>query len=1115
MKQSQFDIIIDKLDGFIRRYYINRLIRGVLYFLAIAIALVLLIDITEYVFRFGTFGRKVIFFGSAISLLTVFVYYILNPILKYFRLGKRINYELASEIIGKHFPNVQDKLLNTLQLHEMALSQQDSELLLASIDQKSNELKPVPFQVAIDFKVNKKYLKYVLVPVLIALAILLIAPAILTDSSKRIVQYTEEFILPAPFDFIVENQSLDVPENQDLELNVTVSGETVPAIVYIIQNGQQLSMVRKGPRSFSYRYKNLKESFDFKLQGDKFFSLLHHVSVVPNPTITKFTISLDFPDYLGLKNKTLENQGELNLPEGTKIDWQINTQSTEAVTMKFADSTIVLASANGEQYNYQLIAKESQPYAIFVSNSYNIGNDSLNYKLNVIPDGYPAITVDMQRDSASNRLVYFSGKIEDDYGFRKLRFNYRLRSENGENKWFSENVVIPQRVNQARYFHVWELNNETIEPGKNLEYYFVVTDNDGLRGGKSTKTEVQVLALPSYEDLKKAEKEQDNEIKDDLESSIDEAKRLRKEFERLKKEFLQKKELSWQDKKQLENLLEQQQNLQNNIEEMRDKNLQNQQKQQEFDKQSEDILEKQEEINKLFDELMTDEMKKLYEEIQKLMEELNKDQLQEKINDMEMNNDELEKELDRTLELFKQLELEKNVNEAVDELNKLAEKQEKLAEKTKNKEQSSEELLEKQKELSEKFEDIKKDLDDIQKKNSELEKPMPLDDNKEEQNKVDEEQKESEENLDKKKNKKASENQENAAEQMKQMADKMASQMQQAQQESLEEDMAALRKLLNNIIDLSIDQESLMDEVSTTEGPKDPRFKDLAQVQRNQIDDSKHVGDSLYALSKRILQLESFVNKEMASVNKNMGDALVNLADRNGQKAVMHQNYSMTALNNLALLLDEAIQQMQHQMASMMPGQGNCQKPGQGGEKPSASDAKKMQDALSKQLDKLKKEMEKGSKPGGKQGKDMKGMSKEIAQMAAQQAAIRQQIDALSKQLNEEGKGKGNELKRISELMEENEKDLANQNLTRQTMLRQQEIQSRLLKAEKAEREREWDDKRISKEVKDQKISNPEQFSKYNKLKQNEAEMLETLPPNLNPYYKKKVSEYFNKLETE
>jgi len=145
-------------------------------------------------------------------------------------------------------------------------------------------------------------------------------------------------------------------------------------------------------------------------------------------------------------------------------------------------------------------------------------------------------------------------------------------------------------------------------------------------------------------------------------------------------------------------------------------------------------------------------------------------------------------------------------------------------------------------------------------------------------------------------------------------------------------------------------------------------------------------------------------------------------------------------------------------MASMMPGQGNCQKPGGSGQQPSASDIKKMQDSLSKQLDQMKKEMEKGKSPGGKGGNKNQGMSKEIAQMAAQQAAIRQQLEKLAKELNEEGKGQGNELKKISLLMEENEKDLANQNLTNQTKLRQQEIQSRLLKAEKAERELKYAD---------------------------------------------------------
>jgi hypothetical protein len=374
--------------------------------------------------------------------------------------------------------------------------------------------------------------------------------------------------------------------------------------------------------------------------------------------------------------------------------------------------------------------------------------------------------------------------------------------------------------------------------------------------------------------------------------------------------------------------------------------------------------------------------------------------------------------------------------------------------------------------------------------------------------------KKSQEELEKNKRKNASESQEGAGQKMEQMAMQMQMQMQSAQQESLEEDMNALRKLLNNIVDLSIDQEALMDGVVSTDRT-DPKFKSLAQNQRKLKDDADHIGDSLYALSKRVPAIEPFVNKEMSSVNKNMGEALEWMADRNAASASMYQQYAMTSLNNLSLFLDEALQKMQQQMASNMPGSGNCEKPGGKGSKPSASDITKMQKSLSKQLEKLKEQMEKGENKGGKSGNKNAGMTKEIAQMAAEQAAIREKLEQLGQQLNENGKGEGNELKKIAEAMEENEKDLANQDFSRLSMMRQQEILSRLLKAEKAEREREWDDERKSQEAKNQKFSNPEQFSKYNEMKRKESEMLETLPPDLKPYYKKKVSEYFNKLEND
>ena len=94
--------------------------------------------------------------------------------------------------------------------------------------------------------------------------------------------------------------------------------------------------------------------------------------------------------------------------------------------------------------------------------------------------------------------------------------------------------------------------------------------------------------------------------------------------------------------------------------------------------------------------------------------------------------------------------------------------------------------------------------------------------------------------------------------------------------------------------------------------------------------------------------------------------------------------------------------------------------------------------------------------------------------------------------------------------MEETETDIVNRNITKQTLLRQQEIISKLLETEKAHREREKDQQRQSSEWLQEitnRIINP--FEEYQKEKKKQGELLRTIPPSLTPFYKNKVNEYF------
>ena len=144
--------------------------------------------------------------------------FIAIPLAKLFRLKKGLNYIDASKIIGQHFPEVNDKLLNVLQLKQ---NQSQSELLLASIEQKSIELKPVPFKLAINFKKNISYLKYAAIPVLIILITFLTGKSNwFSTSYERVTNYKTAYEPPAPFEFFVVNNNLQAVENKDFKLQL-------------------------------------------------------------------------------------------------------------------------------------------------------------------------------------------------------------------------------------------------------------------------------------------------------------------------------------------------------------------------------------------------------------------------------------------------------------------------------------------------------------------------------------------------------------------------------------------------------------------------------------------------------------------------------------------------------------------------------------------------------------------------------------------------------------------------------------------------------------------------------------------------------------------------------
>lgn len=1104
---NSYDKLIQKIDRFTRKYYLNKLLSGAIYFVGILVLFSLLILFLEHLGRFNTVIRGVLFYSFIILNLGVLAKYVIIPLLKMYHLGEVISHEQAAQMIGKHFKDVEDKLVNTLELQQA--SQQSgisNELVLASIEQRTNKLSPIGFEKAIDLSQNKKVAWFALIPVLAFLAVFLSSPGLIQESTARIVDYDSAFVEKPPFDFIIPQTTIEVVKNEHAICEVMLEGDVLPKECFVLLKGKKYRMDKSQDGTYKYVFRNVVRDTELTYLAGGFNSKEVEIKVKAKPIFKQMEIIPEYPKYLSLENQPIRDISEITIPEGTVLNWKVIMDETSQLLFKFEDTVFVAKQTTESKFESKNKPKGNAVFRIIALNEISQSADSMDVSVLVIKDAYPKISVESELDTVMENHLFFKGVISDDYGFNKLVFNAKLPG----GKTLVDDISVSNNVQKQTFNHSIELSKLSLSYDESIEYYFEVWDNDGVNGAKSTKSGILTYKVPSKKDLQKKTNAKSDEIGSDLEASLKKAKDLQKELDDLSKKLLEKKNVTWEDKKLLEEILNKQQQLRNEFENTRQKNELNNQKRNKFSQEKQELFKKQEQLEELMEKVMDEDMKKLMDEVQKMLEKMNKEQMQNKVEELELSNKDLEKELDRSLELFKQLEFEKKLEETISDIEDLKKKQNELSNKTDDKSKESDELKKEQEELQKDLEDLKKKLDDLRKKNEDLENKKDVPKIEENEKKAEEEMKKSSDELSKGNKKESKKSQQNASEQLQKMEDKMKGLQQEMESEQQAEDIEALRRLRQNLMTLSFEQEDLLNEVSKTQ-PNDPTFVELTRREKKLRDDSKMIEDSLFALSKRNAEISSMVNKEISAINQNLDKSVKFMAERNVLESVSRQQFVMTAYNNLALMLDESIQKSQQQKSQKKFGDKSCSKPGSG--KPNMSQMKQKQKQLSDQLKKLQEQMEGGKKAGQKPGqKPGRGsqMSEQLAKMAAEQSAIRNELRKLSDAM--QGNGKGPEgLKKLQDLMEKNEEDLVNMRINQETLKRQEDIMTKLLESEKSEREREQDNKRESNEGENRSRQN-EIFMEYLLEKERQTELLETIPLNLKPFYRNKVNEYYNNL---
>ena len=1098
---DSFKSIEKKLHQFTRKYYTSELIKGALLFFSLGVLYFFLILLLEHFLWLKPTERTLLFCMFLGVELVLLIRFIAFPVLKLFGLQKGLTDLQSSKIIGQHFPEVRDKLLNALQLKQ---SKDQSDLLIASIDQKLTELAFVPFTNAVDFTQNKRYLKYAIFPILIWISILFTgSDTVFKHSFERVVNYRTIYVPPPPFSFYLSSTNLEVVQGESISIRVNAEGSVVPSEARIHFEGQQYYLKNKSNGVFAYTFANVQKSFTFYITSNGVQSQVYKVEVINTPTINNISLDLIYPKYLGKPNETLTNSSNITVPEGTNITWKVSATQTDSVAFISRAKKVFFKSISEQNFIHAKNIKNELNYQITSSNNYLKDFESLQFRVGVIKDEYPNIFVQTNISDSIQETAEFAGQISDDYGI--TNFQIVLYEEGSPQERQMLDLQITNNNIQTFFYQFPDGLN--LQKGINYQFFFQVFDNDAINGSKKTTSTTFTYRKKTTEELQQELLQGQRNAIHNIEDVMKDQQQHQKELSQIQKELYGKKKFKWSDKKKLQKLIDRQQKytrmFQRQTTKLKDNFGEKKEENQQLQNKKEALQQRLKELQKL------QKQQKLLDEIQKLADKLDKEDLLKKAKELAQHNRQQERSLSRILELTKRFYIEQKTMQIAKKIEKLSLKQQKEINK-------KEPVIGAQQQINKEFKAIKETLKELERDNENLKEPMRLADLEEEKGQVDSALQKAEKNILEQKSVQAKQHQQNASKKLKKMSAKMQQAMLQMQGQSMEENIDDLRKILENLVLFSYKQEQLM--YTFTEGSTShPDFGEDLKRQHQLKTYFQHIDDSLYVLSMRLPNVSATIKNDLSTTHFNLDQSLENFSENNFSKGVSNQRYVMMSVNNLANYLSNILNNMKTSMSMQF---GSQKKKNES--KFRLPDLIKTQRELSKKMmqgmqqsgdntEKLKKGNGSKEEGVGSKGDANERLEEELYEIYKQQSFLRQELQEQFNNSSLSGKGTNSVVKKALKTMEDLENEILQKGFHRSTLQKMQRLSYDLLQLENASLEQGADKKRTSQRGYNTSKKEKSESLKFKKQFYNQTEILNRQSLPLQQNYKKKVRAYFSK----
>jgi len=986
----------------IRTDLINSVIKFSMFFI---IYVTLLVFIEKNVFLIP--DTKIKIFNITYAIIIFSLIYILLKIIihKNHFFNNSNKQQLAKELINK-FP-VKDRLINVLQIYsKLDFKNPYSDLTIKAINDLEKELNFLNFK---KFKLKISYnILYLLLAGILFFSLSIKLSNNYYQAAVRLISKNTKFEKPLPFLFELNYENDFIFKGEKYTIDIIGIGKEIPEkiqLFWLENNNLYNREISNIDDIYSYTFKNINSEIKLWAEYKKeailpynkyhIFSDTININLKIRPKIKDLEITIIPPDYTKVKELTHKNTSlKINALQGSTIKLKgIANKPIQSSNIIFGVDSLINMNIKNNIITYEFEIFDSKNISIICYDQDKNSSLKIKYFIDIINDMKPTANINKPNNNIKldeKYLIQLTGQLSDDFGINKALLEYYIVTPYylDQDTTINNNLILQSNNKTKEYFQYdWDISNLNIGPGDEIIYWIKVYDNNTKTGPGIGKSNIQRAYFPSLEELfLEVENEQENifETFDDMNESMEDLKNI---YEDMSNDVL-KEELGWEQEKNSEEMINEMESISNKINHLEEAIQKIEELNENNNLINENLGDKIETLQKMFQDIITPE---LMEALQELQKSLNEDDMQkalDNLKNLEFEMGDLENELDRMIELFKQVVAEQKLDELIKKIDNMKDLQKEISNEINNKMDSNiNSMEEKQKnnlnDILDTMENAEELLQNTNQKTAdnlnELRNSSISSNLQQELNDIS-----NNSGIEKKKSSNAIEQHINN---MKNQLNEIISEY---NKKLSIEILTMYTRIIKNLLDMSYEQELINKESIKIKHKTNSNIKNIASKENVILYQYKNLFIQISDLSSKSFHIKPEVSKSFGQIFNNIIKSINHFEQGEINLAKKHQNLILEYINKAALLLLNAMDEMQasnsasgyeeylQAMQELTKGQQSMNQGMQSllpipfGQQPGQNSL--MQSLMSQQkqlMEQLKKLMEEGGNPGG--GKDGQG----------------------------------------------------------------------------------------------------------------------------------------------